>query len=189
MFLGRLIRATGFTKLSIIRTTWLTKIFVAGDILCFLVQAVGATILTTADDQDGLDRGRAVILVGLALQLVIFGLFVLVALVFHVRVRRGGLRDKAMCNWNWETYLNLLYLVSVIITLRNVYRVVEYVQGSEGYLMTHEWSIYIFDALLMAIVLAITASWYLGKIVAPKEIQQDYEMVAGDRGTAAVPLI
>ena len=33
-----------------------------------------------------------------------------------------------------------------------------------GYLMTHEWAIYVFDALLMALVLLITSTWYLGHI-------------------------
>lgn len=42
-----------------------------------------------------------------------------------------------------------------------------------GYLMTHEWAIYIFDALLMAGVLALTSTWYLGKIEAITEDHAD----------------
>lgn len=41
MVLGRIIRKTGGEELSLIRVTWLTKIFVLGDILSFLVQVIG----------------------------------------------------------------------------------------------------------------------------------------------------
>lgn len=48
MILGRLIRNLEAERLSIIRTTWLTKIFVLGDVLSFLVQAGGTSTLHLA---------------------------------------------------------------------------------------------------------------------------------------------
>jgi hypothetical protein len=41
MILGRIIRFVDAEHLSFIRTTWLTKIFVLGDVLSFLVQCLG----------------------------------------------------------------------------------------------------------------------------------------------------
>jgi hypothetical protein len=35
-----------------------------------------------------------------------------------------------------------------------------------GYLLQNEWPVYIFDALLMAIVLGICQEWYFGSMVA-----------------------
>ncbi|SPJ88924.1 related to protein RTA1 [Fusarium torulosum] len=45
MILGRLIRALDAEHLSLIRTRWLTKLFVLGDILSFVVQGIGSSHL------------------------------------------------------------------------------------------------------------------------------------------------
>lgn len=41
MVLGRIIRLTGGERHSLIRPSWLTKIFVVGDVLSFFVQSGG----------------------------------------------------------------------------------------------------------------------------------------------------
>jgi hypothetical protein len=41
---------------------------------------------------------------------------------------------------------------------------VEYLQGNGGYLISHEIFLYIFDAVLMAVVMAIFAIWYIGDL-------------------------
>lgn len=49
--------------------------------------------------------------------------------------------------------------------------------------MTHEWPIYIFDALLMAAALASCTSWYVGDIV-QKAFNGDEE----DSGVTAIAM-
>ena len=51
----------------------------------------------------------------------------------------------------------------------------------DGYLLANEWPIYVFDALLMIIVLGICSLWYLGKIDSVTNEREDLEMVVGDR--------
>lgn len=51
-----------------------------------------------------------------------------------------------------------LYLVSVLIFIRSIVRVVEYAQGNDGYIMTREVFLYIFDALVMWLAM-ITMNW------------------------------
>jgi RTA1 like protein len=48
-----------------------------------------------------------------------------------------------------------LYVGSLLILIRSVFRIVEYLQGWQGYLLGHEAFIYIFDATLMLIVMLI----------------------------------
>jgi hypothetical protein len=48
-----------------------------------------------------------------------------------------------------------LYLASGLIVVRSVFRVVEYLQGFDGYLLRHEAYLYIFDALLMFLVMVL----------------------------------
>ena len=43
----------------------------------------------------------------------------------------------------------VLLVASALIFIRSVFRVVEYVQGTKGYLLRHEVYTYIFDAALM----------------------------------------
>ncbi|KAL1612127.1 hypothetical protein SLS60_000350 [Paraconiothyrium brasiliense] len=180
MFLSRIIRATGQLASSIIRPTRLTKIFVGGDVLCFLIQAVGAAILAGSDSKKSSNLGKAVILVGLFLQIAIFGFFIVVGIVFHIRAARVSGGKLVAADFNWKGYLHQLYVVSVLITIRNAFRVIEYAMGEDGYLLATEWPIYVFDALLMAIVLAICCKWYVRDIitvhVVAQEGQEDFEM-------------
>jgi membrane protein CcdC involved in cytochrome C biogenesis len=132
MFLGRIVRNTGQDALSVVRPTLLTKIFVGGDVLCFLIQGVGAGILSKAKEKKDYDLGKAIILGGLVLQLVIFGLFMVVAAVFHVRANKVVPGRTPANAFNWRRYLAMLYAVSLIITLRNVFRFAEYVGGGES---------------------------------------------------------
>lgn len=158
MILGRLVRRTDSVEYSIIRVNWLTKIFVGGDILCFFIQAGGAGILVSADDADGFDMGENVILGGLILQILIFGFFCVVASIWH---RRLLARPTAACaELPWTKLIWFLYAASVCITLRNLLRVVEYAMGKDGYLLSHEWPIYVYDFLLMAITLTVCIWWY-----------------------------
>lgn len=55
----------------------------------------------------------------------------------------------------WKKSLYILYTTSVLIFVRSLFRTVEYAEGNAGYLISHEIFLYIFDAVLMAIVIAI----------------------------------
>jgi hypothetical protein len=127
MILGRLIKRTDSMEYSLVRATWVTKIFVGGDILCFLVQAGGAGMLVSADDQDGFKRGENIILGGLILQILIFGFFVVIAGIWHSRLAAGPTAKSA--ELPWKKYIVFLYAASVCITIRNVCRVIEYAMG------------------------------------------------------------
>ena len=70
----------------------------------------------------------------------------------------------------------MLYVVSLMIAGRNVFRAAEYAMGSDGYLLTHEWTLYVFDAAQMVLVLGICVMWYRAKIVGKKGAARDVEM-------------
>lgn len=48
-----------------------------------------------------------------------------------------------------------MYVTSCLIMIRSLFRVVEYLQGFNGYILEHEAFLYIFDALLMFSVMAV----------------------------------
>jgi hypothetical protein len=133
MILSRLMRRTDSADYSIIRVNWLTKIFVGGDVLCFFIQSGGAGMLVKANDADGVSRGENIILGGLILQIVIFGIFVVVAGMWHHRLNNGP--TAASADIPWQKMIWFLYGASVCITIRNLCRVVEYALGKVCFIL------------------------------------------------------
>ncbi|KAF7504528.1 hypothetical protein GJ744_002148 [Endocarpon pusillum] len=154
MTLGRLIRATDGAKYSMIRVTWMTKIFVVGDVLSFFIQGGGGGIMASGD-ADKLKLGEKIILGALFLQIIMFGLFVLASIIFHYRMRKQPTPQSYDPDLKWETTLYVLYTISAIIMIRNIFRAAEYAGGHNGALPRVEWPIYVFDALLMALTMVI----------------------------------
>ncbi|KAH6673911.1 RTA1 like protein-domain-containing protein [Plectosphaerella plurivora] len=156
MTLSRIIRAVDGASFSIIRPTWLTRIFVAGDAFSFLVQASGAGLRVQAGTGNSTmnpNLGTYVIVGGLIFQIAIFGVFMAVALVFNQRFKRHA-GSSISHGVPWQSSLNMLYVTSAMIMIRNIFRVAEYAMGHDGYLLGVEWGVYVFDAALMTITMA-----------------------------------
>jgi hypothetical protein len=163
--LGRIILLVDGERYSLIRQKWLTKMFVTGDVISFLVQAGGGGI-QAAGTLQLLHAGEKIIVVGLFLQLAFFGFFIVVAGLFHYRFARAnaGLSSEYAQEYTstiaahklpWRRHLYVLYGASGLIMIRSIFRVVEYLQGNNGYLLRHEVYLYIFDALFMLVVMCL----------------------------------
>ncbi|KAI1763475.1 RTA1-domain-containing protein [Hypoxylon sp. FL1150] len=159
MVLGRVIRGVFAEFRSVIPVKWLTPIFVCGDVVSFLVQASGAGIMVTGD---GMQTGENIILGGLIVQVIMFGLFVIVAGIFHSRLRQWPTASFLTNRAKWEGTMLMRYTVSVFIFARSIFRVIEYAMGQDGYLLKHEWTLYVFDATLMFGVVAAFAYKFPG---------------------------
>ncbi|KAL5335193.1 RTA1 like protein-domain-containing protein [Aspergillus crustosus] len=157
MFLARLIRSVGAEKYSLIRIKWLTKTFVAGDIISFLVQGSGAGMMA----MDGVaDMAKGIVIGGLVVQIIVFGFFMVTSWVFEKRMRRVPTASESA----WVPHLYPLYAVSVLIMIRSLFRVIEYAMGQKGYLLANEWPMYVFDSVLMLAVMLIWGYWHPGTI-------------------------
>ena len=124
-----------------------------------------------------LTTGKSLILAGLALQLLFFSLFLLIAATFHVRMSRRPtipvLSNPAISKL-YKRHLFALYTVSLLILVRSLMRLVEYAQGDDGWLISHEWVLYVFDAALMVGVMAVVA------VVHPSEVNAWLRKGAGE---------
>ncbi|KAL4995947.1 RTA1 like protein-domain-containing protein [Aspergillus recurvatus] len=156
MTLGRIIAMLDADRCSIIPLRFLTKIFVAGDVLSFLMQASGAGIMVK--DETSADTGEKIIVGGLFVQIIFFAFFVLTAAVFEVRMARQRVPVPTELQRVWRRHMMALCFTSVLILIRSVIRVVEYLMGYDSYMMKQEVFIYVFDALLMFIVVS-TLNW------------------------------
>ncbi|RTE78496.1 hypothetical protein BHE90_007002 [Fusarium euwallaceae] len=167
MILGRLIRTLRAEHLSLIPVNWVTRIFVTGDVIAFSLQAGGGGI--QAGGTLYLYKiGEKIIIAGLFCQICIFGFFIVTAMLFHRRLTVAPTRVVERGDVPWRRYLWVLYVTSFIILVRSVFRVVEYLQGNSGYLISHEIFLYIFDTILMAIVMLIFLIWYVEQL-SPKD--------------------
>ncbi|KAL2811277.1 RTA1 like protein-domain-containing protein [Aspergillus granulosus] len=157
MVLARLIRSVGAEKYSLIRINWVTKTFVLGDIVSFIVQGSGAGMMA----MDGMaDTAKGIVIGGLMVQIVVFGFFIITSIVFEMRMRRAPTSDGTA----WKKHLYPLYAVSALIMVRSLFRVIEYAMGQKGYLLANEWPLFVFDAVLMVAVTVIWGYWHPGTI-------------------------
>jgi hypothetical protein len=163
-FLGRLIASVDYPSLCGIRTRWLSNFFVVGDVLCFLIQVCGAGIFVSADNTREQTNEENVIRAGLALQVVILIIFITFAIVFDVIVVKEGYPGSTNRNSRLFPKMVILYLCSTLIMCRNIFRLVEFGQGEDGYLMAHEWPVYVLDIMFMAFVMVLTLGWYSGEV-------------------------
>ncbi|EPS45626.1 hypothetical protein H072_385 [Dactylellina haptotyla CBS 200.50] len=156
MALGRIFKITNGAKYSIIRPSWLTKIFVFGDVASFVIVGVGGSLVATADTADKADKGELIVIVGLIVQLVFFSIFLLTALIFHFRINKNPTEKVQVKHTvHYQKHLYILYLAGFLILARSVFKLIEYIQGRDGYLFSKEWFAYVFDAAFMFFTMII----------------------------------
>lgn len=150
MTLGRIIVALDADKdHTLIRPRWLSKIFVFFDIVCFIVQ-IGGTGMQSTTSVSVQKTGRTVTIIGLVIQLVVFAYFIIVALVFQRRMNAHPTSISIHHSIHWVRHLRVVYATSVLMLIRNIFRIAEYVEGSNGPVGHSEVYLYIFDSTLMA---------------------------------------
>ncbi|KLO81410.1 Uncharacterized protein LW93_8119 [Fusarium fujikuroi] len=160
MILSRVILLTHGEEHAIIKRRWLTKIFVVGDIVSIQLQSAGGSMMSGANETNNLMKiGEYVIIGGLFFQLIIFGIFIVVVSVFHRRMNRSPTNKSLEPSIRWRHYLTTLYVTSGFIWVRSLFRVIEYLDGNDGYLMRTEAFLFVFDATLIWIV-TVWMNWY-----------------------------
>ena len=93
--------------------------------------------------------GQDIIVAGLFIQIIGFGVFIFVSLLFHKRMHANPTPISMQPDMPWQKYVYTLYFASLLIMIRSIVRVIEYVQGNAGYILSHEVFLYIFDGQWM----------------------------------------
>lgn len=159
MIYGRIVIYAGEPALSIVSPQKVTKIFVIGDVLAFLTQASSGGMMAMSSMAQ---MGQKITIVGLFIQLFIFGGFLTIAIIFGRRVQQA---KTALRNLPCGSLLYVLFAVSGLIIVRCFYRIIEFCQGNDGYLMGHEVFMYVFDTIPMFVVQAIFHFHHPGKVL------------------------
>ncbi|EOD47054.1 putative rta1 domain protein [Neofusicoccum parvum UCRNP2] len=179
MVLGRIIILTGGQELSLVRVTWLTKIFVTGDVLSFLIQGAGGGMLASAKTKSVTDRGELFVKIGLIIQVLFFGLFILVSIHYSWRLHKHPTEASHITPISWAAYLRILYFTSLLIMIRSIFRLIEYLQGRNGELLSHEMYLFIFDAALMFLAM-IAFNWKHPSTLIPSNLKGNTQDIETD---------
>lgn len=110
-------------------------------------------------------NGQHLVVIGLLVQILFFGFFVVVSLIFNSRINKAPTARSSSPDIPWRKHMRALYIVSLLIMVRSIFRVIEYIQGNDGYILRHEIFLYIFDSVLMMGVMVIF------NIIHPSEIK------------------
>ncbi|EPQ25750.1 uncharacterized protein PFL1_06617 [Pseudozyma flocculosa PF-1] len=133
------------------------RLFVCSDLITFLIQSYGGGM--TAQEKT-VDIGNKLFLIGVTCQACVYGLYILAFTVLAYRLNKYRVSDLATGEKiQWRTSLRslivLTYISSVFVMIRSVFRVVEFVQGHQGELVTHEVYLFVLDVLPLVIAVFV----------------------------------
>ncbi|KAI8086796.1 RTA1 like protein-domain-containing protein [Halteromyces radiatus] len=127
-----------------LRPKIVTWFFFSSDVFSFLVQGNGGGLLAI----DGMQNiGMIIALFGLAIQLVFFGCFTMIAIYVHRQPRF----DYQLVNKNHakKKVMLCLFITIALLYIRSIYRVAEFAMGYDGPIATAEWAFYTFDTTVI----------------------------------------
>jgi hypothetical protein len=133
--------------------------FVGLDAVCEILIGQGAwrmanSTMTEKQRQLGADLVTA----SLALQVALFGSFGLLAAQFHRRASKAKVLSRDL-----RIVLYVLYVSAAIVTIRCIYRLVEYIQGWDSTIYKNEIFFWIFEAVIMFLNTALLNLYHPGK--------------------------
>ena len=106
-----------------------------------------------AKDSATMTAGSRIVLFGLSVSLSVFVFFLFLCIYLHIRVRReqGGSKGEGE---KWKSIFWVLYFDMILLTIRSVYRVIEYVEVLNGVTMSENY-FYGLDLALMVLLLVV----------------------------------
>ncbi|KAL0571029.1 hypothetical protein V5O48_010936 [Marasmius crinis-equi] len=170
VLLGRLSRYLKCDEHLLVSPRRITMIFVASDVITFLIQVGGGSTATAVDDPDIRNIGVKTVLVGLVLQLASFVFFTAIFLLFIYRVHtqeRAIWEMHRSKKWydDWRVLVAALSVSCVGILVRSVYRTIEFAEGFFGHLATTEAYFYALDTLPLFVAIAVYVPFWPGRLM------------------------
>jgi hypothetical protein len=129
--------------------------------------------------ESSITLGQHMVTAGLFIQVIFFGLFIIVACLFHHRISRSPTTTSQQIAVKWERHLIILYIGSGLILFRSIFRIIEYIQGFNGYILGHEIFLYIFDGVLMLSMMVLFNVWHPGQMISGRRKGSEQYMESG----------
>ncbi|KAL1639588.1 hypothetical protein SLS58_007788 [Diplodia intermedia] len=162
----------------------LTKLFVLIDITCFATQVAGA-IMSGSEDATQASQGKTTIMIGLILQVVAFSFFAVWTASFQKRMVSSPPPEAPLNELKWQRYLYGLYTGSLLFIIRNITRIIEYNQGSEGQIQSNEAYLYVLDGCIMLAIVVVLLVLHPGQL----RYKARHALKAGHLKDSQIPLV
>ncbi|KAJ7587861.1 RTA1 like protein-domain-containing protein [Mycena floridula] len=154
---GRLLMHSLGARYSIIKPSIIGLVFIMSDVLTFLIQAGGASMEINVDKRKlGADLFR----IGVIAQAVSFFVFLFFIGWTHLQVRRVG---KASSTAAWWKIFYAVYVSSVAIVIRSIFRLIQGEAARTDAINTNETFLYVFDALPLCVAVGVFIPWWPAK--------------------------
>ncbi|KAF1965892.1 hypothetical protein BU23DRAFT_518969 [Bimuria novae-zelandiae CBS 107.79] len=133
--------------------------FLGLDAICEILIGQGAWRMADSSRTEKERKlGADLVTASLCLQVALFGSFGLLAAWFHMRARKARVLSK-----NLRIVLYVLYTSATIITIRCIYRLIEYIEGWDSTIYKNEVFFWIFEAIIMFLNTALLNVFHPGK--------------------------
>ncbi|THZ98569.1 RTA1 like protein [Aureobasidium pullulans] len=169
MTYSRLVVLVDEPQASILRPQMVTNFFVCIDMFSFLATAGGGARISV---EEMAPTGKKLEILGLALQLLSFCLFLAIAIVFRIRIRKTVTEaaTKKHGRYSWKTLHSLLMAAAVLIIIRATYRIIEFSETEVfvGTLMRREGYAYVLDAVPMFVLQTMFSVVHAGQVLPRK---------------------
>lgn len=155
-------------RIGIFKPSLLTMIFILLDLASFVIQLIGGSMAGPGADHETMMKGIHIYMGGIGIQQFFIFLFLLIALQFHRQMihldRQGRLSGSKA---KWRRLLYALYASLLFITVRVIFRLVEFSSGnnSSNPIPQHEWFMYVFDAVPMWFAILVWNVAHPGAII------------------------
>jgi hypothetical protein len=133
--------------------------FVGLDSVCEILIGNGAWRMANSSLTDAQrEVGSNMVMASLCLQAALFGTFGLMSALFHRRASKAGVLKQDL-----KVVLYVMYVSATIVTIRCIYRLVEYIEGWESSIYQNEVYFWIFEATIMFVNTALLNLFHPGK--------------------------
>ena len=136
-----------------------------------------------------MNTGEYITIAGLCVQLLFFSFFVITSAIFHIRIRQRPTSkvtqlseqgSQSSTHRTWESVLWGLYIACALILVRSIFRLIEYAQGNDGYLISHEAFMYVFDATLMFFAMVALNIFHPSVVLVGRTKRASMESIGSD---------
>ncbi|KDQ59342.1 hypothetical protein JAAARDRAFT_34082 [Jaapia argillacea MUCL 33604] len=149
-----------------IKARRLATLFVLLDITALLIQGTGGS-MTSSTDSKTITLGLHIYMGGIGLQELFILLFIVLVIQFHKKAILAG--DLLGRPTDWRRLLYVLYATLTLITIRVIYRLVEFSQGIYNALTMHEAFFYCLEAIPMLSAMVLYNIWHPGRVLVGPE--------------------
>ena len=132
------------------------KFFFASDILCLAIQGAGAGMSSSLKSGDQ-TTAQALLIVGLILQLFFFTCFTAITIYLNLNKKYGlhGVKQ-------YQPVFICLYVTIVLMYIRSIFRLIEFIDGWRGPIASNEVYFYVFDFLMIFLCFVIFTALHFG---------------------------